>query len=155
MMQEEAPFLNWSAECDDITLDYFHMCKSTLLSNQDKIAQKLYFLLSQLVTSCQRATEGSVSLVRSCYLWEAEVLIRSVVEGTVKYIYLCIEDEDKRTNKVAEYWDDLPNLYQIKQHSKAAEWLSQAGNTKEQRWKPLRDLILDPEELALLKSKYP
>lgn len=155
----ETPFASWAGECTDISLNYFNICESTLLSNISKLGNKLVFLLQQLATSCQCVTESSILLIRNSYhLWEADVLVRSALEGTMKYLYLCTGNEEERINKAIEYLDDLPIIYQLKLNNKAKDWLVKMGNTEEANYKPIQDvykLQLNPDEFARFQLKYP
>lgn len=155
MDQESTLILSWTEKCTDVSLEYFHICESVLRENKDTIGPLLYFILLQLATSCQCASEGALLLVSRNYLWEAEVLVRSALEGTIKYIYLCTGDEHDRNKKAEEYWIDLPSIYEIRRNSKAVSFLTHLKNPDSPLNKPIRDTILTPDTINSIKQKYP
>lgn len=146
--------LKWSSKCSFALGEYFDLCKPFLFEDP-KIDAKLQFVLSQLAISCHLTSESVFLLIGKVKLWDSDVLIRSVIEGTFKYLFLCVGNADEQQIKLREYWDDLPEINRIKRHLRVKDFLSVMGDPAGDEWKPLRDLLLDPDELNDLQSRYP
>lgn len=150
----QGSLLAWASRCSFSIGSYFDLCKPFFIDTP-RIDPKLQFVLYQLATSCHLTSESALILISSKRLWDAEVLVRAVIEGTFKFIFLCVGDEEERKNKVKEYWDDLPEVTRIKRHQRLEEFLSKVDDQNADEWKPFRDLLIPSAELDLLKTKYP
>lgn len=150
--------MQWSSKCSFALGEYFDLCKPYLLG-EPKIDPKLQFVLSQLGISCQLTSESVFILIGNVKLWDSDILIRAVIEGTFKYLFLCIGNENEQKVKLQEYWEDIPEINRIKRHLRVQEFLSKSdafeGNSQADEWKPLRDMLLDSTELNELQNRYP
>src|SRR5205823_392369 len=108
-----------------------------------------------LSTSCLSTSDTAVFLVGYCRLWDVEILIRSVLEGTYKFIAMCVRDDSNRRLRVEEYLDHLPEVGRIKTHKKAKDFIETVSNPGSDTWRPIRELILQEEELDQLQTRYP
>jgi hypothetical protein len=107
-----------------------------------------------LSTSCLRATESVLYLVEGMRLWDAELVMRSVVEGTAKFGYL-LESPAMFTARCIEYRDALPSIAKLKWHAKAGEALNALAGTSLAGCRPYRELHFAEEELDAIRSAYP
>ncbi len=150
--------IQWSSKCSFALGEYFDLCKPFLLG-EPKIDPKLQFVLSQLGISCHLTSESVFLLISNVKLWDSDILIRAVIEGTFKYLFLCVGNENEREIKLREYWDDLPEINRIKRHLRIQEFLAKVDGSGENsgadEWKPLRDMLLNLDELNDLQSRYP
>lgn len=110
--------------------------------------------LSFLLTACARASESALLLTAYGQLWDADVLVRSVWEGSLKFCYL---QQERATFKVRhdEYSRQLFEISLLKKHGKAQELLKSVTDTTSRQWQPIRDLLLPPAELAEFSARYP
>jgi hypothetical protein len=111
--------------------------------------------LGLLSTSCLSTSDTAAFLVGHFRLWDVEILMRSVLEGTYKFITMCVRDEADRLLRVEEYWDHLPEVGRIKTHKKAEVFLKNIADPGSDAWRPIRELILQQEELDQLQERYP
>jgi len=111
--------------------------------------------LGPLSTSCLSTSDTAAFLVGYFRLWDAEILMRSVLEGTYKFIALCVRDDAHRLLRVQEYWDHLPEAGRIKTHKKAASFLQAIDDPDSDTWRPIRELMLSQDELDQLQGRYP
>lgn len=150
--------MQWSSKCSFALGEYFDLCKPFLLS-EPEIDPKLQFVLSQLGISCHLTSESVFILIGNVKLWDSDILIRAVIEGTFKYLFLCVGGDDEQRIKLQEYWDDIPEINRIKRHLRIQEFLSKVDafgeNSEADEWKPLRDMLLDSSELNELQNRYP
>ena len=101
------------------------------------------------------ASESAVLLVAHNRLWDAEMLIRSVLEGSYKLAFLCAPDAQERAARVSEYYDDLPEMGRLRTHERLSTLLSTVSDPAADQWRPFRDLILSDEEAIRLRDRYP
>lgn len=106
-----------------------------------------------LLTASARLTESSMLLAAYGQLWDAEVLLRSVAEGTLKFAYMLHTPADFK-KRVHEYAVDHFNVSLLKDDFKIREVLSALGNPDSREWKPLRDRLLSKEQLEALSKTY-
>jgi hypothetical protein len=109
--------------------------------------------LGYLLPACARSTESAVLLVAYGQLWDAELLVRSVAEGTFKYCYL-LQTRESFQQRHREYSHDLWRISLSKDHRKAAAFLSSISNPDDPEWEPIRGRLLNPAELSQIDRDY-
>lgn len=145
----------WAQETSEIIDKYLELTAPFLLDTP-RIEPKHQFILKHLAISCNYTSHSAVLLIANGSLWEAEMLIRSVLEGSLKYTFLCTsKSPEELDNKFDEYWEQLYDIAQIREHQKSLHLLSIIGDDTNQEWKPIRDKLLPKEELENLQQKYP
>lgn len=154
MHATQVKLIQWASRCSFAIGDYFDLCKPFLFENP-RIDPKLQFVLSQLAISCHLTSESAFLLIGNVKLWDTDILIRAVVEGTFKFAFLCSGTESERPVRLRQYWDDLPETTRLKRHQRVEEFLTKVENPDADEWKPLKDSLLEPEELEALRAKYP
>jgi hypothetical protein len=61
----------------------------------------------------------------------------------------------EQQNRAEEYWNIMPEMSRLSRHYKAAKVLETFDNDNEILiWRPIRDLIINDDELEILKNKY-
>ena len=105
--------------------------------------------------SCHATSDSALLLIGSVRLWDAEMLVRSVFEGTFKFIFLCRGTPVDRAERANEYWEVLPDISCLKKHQRAEQMLAALDNPDADEWRPIREILLDPDELAALRATYP
>ncbi|WP_144445733.1 hypothetical protein [Inquilinus limosus] len=110
--------------------------------------------LMLLSTACLGSTGSVLHLVEGMRLWDAELILRSVSEGTAKFAYL-LENQATFTERCIEYRDVLPLIARRRRHTKAAEALNALRGASDLQTRPYRDLLLTDDELADIEAKYP
>lgn len=110
--------------------------------------------LMLLSTACLGSTGTVLHLVDSTRLWDAELVMRAVVEGTVKFGYM-LESPATYTARCIEHTDALPAIAWLRRHQRAAEALRALAGTTDEEARPFRDLLLSDEELDQIRSAYP
>src|SRR5258708_1249053 len=79
----------WCSECQEILRDSVTEIAGSFRA-ADAGASEPDFVCQLLSNSCYLTSESALLLVGFRRLWDVEILIRSVVEGTYKFIYLCL-----------------------------------------------------------------
>lgn len=112
------------------------------------------FVTVQLYSGLISTSEGIFALLlEKCY-WEAEILLRTVFEGTVKYLYMMSCDLKEDSEIVKEFYLYMPEMQKIDQHKKAQEAL-EIFRLFTDRKHPFDRLLLSDDELDNLEQKYP
>ncbi|MGY0556568.1 DUF5677 domain-containing protein [Lysobacter sp. A421] len=111
------------------------------------------WILGMLLTSCARSTESSLLLSAYGQLWDAEVILRSVSEGTLKFAYI-LQAHDDFKQRIHEYSVDHFNIALLKDDHKIRELLSALGDSGSPQLRPLADRLLPDEKLSELKKSY-
>ncbi len=112
------------------------------------------FVTIQLFTSLYSTSESILLLIEENSIWEADILLRTVFEGTIKYFYLMSDRLKEDSDTIKEYYFTLPEMQKIKEHKKALEALEQYHIFSEAKH-PFETSILSAEDLEILEQKYP
>lgn len=108
-----------------------------------------------LFTSLHSTSESILILLLNQAIFDADVLLRTVMEGTIKYCYLMTGTEEEKQDKYAEYKIKLTNIDKILDHNKAVEAVDILREFSMNSTKPFELSILSDEELSELSEKYP
>lgn len=147
-------FSDWATDCSE-AVDKLLDLTAPFLLDKPIIDPKHQFVLRHLAVTCNRATQSTLVVITSGFIWEAEILLRCVVEGSFKYAFLCHGDESALSKKLDEYWEQLFEISKIKDHQRVSDMLQHVENPDSLEWKPLRDLQLSSEELSQLQQNFP
>jgi hypothetical protein len=109
--------------------------------------------ISFLLTATARTSESAFLLCAHGQLWDAEVLVRSVLEGSLKLAYL-LQSRETFAARYADYADKLFEISLLKNHRKAQSLLAAVSDPDAHRWRPIRDLLLSANEFAELSGRY-
>ena len=148
----------WARDCSYAIGDQFDATIATLkdtFSEKGTPVHEYEPLLRQLIISCHLSSESVFLLVSHCKLWDAEAILRSVVEGTFKMVYLCVGNKEDIKAKFSEFAGDLSEINSLKRHKRLSEFLAHAPDADSYLWKPFRDLLLSDEELQRLETSHP
>jgi hypothetical protein len=98
--------------------------------------------------------ESVVELTCSFRIWDAEIILRSVMETFVKLMYISTASEDAQTQLLDEFWNGLSEINAIKMSEQAKRNLEIFKNSEPHRiaWSPL---VLSDEREAELREKWP
>jgi hypothetical protein len=110
--------------------------------------------LRGILTACARSSESAFPLVAFAQLWEAEVLVRSIWEGSLKLCFM-LQNRECFEVRHREYADDAFRIALYKDHKKAADLLSVLADPEARRWQPIRALLLPPREIQEIEESYP
>jgi hypothetical protein len=108
--------------------------------------------VSFLLTATARASESAFLLCAYGQLWDAEVLIRSVLEGSLKLAYL-LQARETFAARHSEYADQLFKIALLKDHRKAQSLLAAVSDPDAPQWRPIRELLLSDNEAAQLSAR--
>lgn len=108
-----------------------------------------------LFTTLHSTSESVLALLFNQVVFDADVLLRTVMEGTVKYCYLMIGSQNERYDKYIEYKYKTTEIDMLLDHFKALETINilerYSGNSIE----PFKLSILSIDEVERLQKIYP
>jgi hypothetical protein len=109
--------------------------------------------LGMLLSATARSSESVLLLAAYGQLWDAEMVLRSVLEGTMKFVFL-LESREEFQARHQEYSEHLFELALLRDHQKAAEFLDGAADSDAIEWRPIRDRLIPDAELQSLRLQY-
>lgn len=110
-------------------------------------------VLGELLSAAARSTESAFLLSAYGQLWDADVIMRSVCEGTLKVLYI-LQSRESFRRRIEEFDTDLFEISLLKNDSKARELLNSVANPDDREWKPIKDLLISPEKRAEVNKQY-
>ena len=102
-------------------------------------------------------SQSVVLLIQDHRMWDAEIVMRSVVEATTKILYVCYSDDEERKERLREFWVDLEELNRLKQSERARTSVGQLrthGLASEFTIKGIQPLVLPRDEERALAAKW-
>ena len=140
---------SWTRESSHLMGECYDLATPVFLNFPD-LDPLVKFVLAQLFLQCHLTSESVIFLVAQDKKWDAAILLRTVLEGTVKYLYILNSNETEIKEKAYEFWFVLPEVADIK-HSDRAKIVYDHLHLQKQ---PFDDLILDEQAHKELLSKY-
>lgn len=136
----------------------------------DQLIKKIFFELAplykkefgdgqdvsvSLFTTLHSTSESILILLLNGGIFDADVLLRTVMEGTIKYCYLMTGTKEERLQKYNEYKISLASIDKIEDHKKALNALKILQIFSKNSTKPFEAYILSDEEFIELQKQYP
>jgi hypothetical protein len=148
-------FKKWAIQASNCLGDTYDACKPFLDKDCSSLDPLVRFVVAQLKISCHLTSESVVLLILNSKVWDADILLRSVLEGTFKLIFLLKGNNESRLIKTKEYWELLPDIARLRKHLRASETLKIVDPQNSLfEWRPIREIMLDDTELATLQKKF-
>lgn len=111
-------------EISELLIENLQEMRNEIDRNNKKINIQELNKLSQIALGIHSVCESVLILLENDKVMEAEILERTVVEGTVKMVYLSIGDENERAKKSEEFWDKMFKIDRNKKNKKADDLLN-------------------------------
>lgn len=108
-----------------------------------------------LFATLHSTSESILILLLHRGVFDADVLLRTVMEGTIKYCYLMTGTYETRKERYREYRIDLAQIEKLEDHKKAIESVEILKEFSNNNTKPFEVSILSEEENDLLSATYP
>lgn len=144
----------WAAEASHLIGDCFDHAKPYLDQAYEGLPPLVRFVAAQLFIDCHLSSESSLLLIQSGKEWDADLIARSVMEGSVKLTYMLYGSSPEIQLKVDEYWHVLPLFAVIRHGEHARQFLDTVPDADVPEWQPLKELLVEPEEVATIRARY-
>lgn len=125
---------------------------------QDRAARPLgeEVVFSCMIAESCRLTSQSITLLLAYgRLWDADMLIRSIYEGTAKLCFLTDGDAAERAVKMTEYATDIPDAMRVKKSDRVSKLLKDVRDPTDPQWDGLCGIQVDAAEAEELRKRYP
>ena len=147
MSYSEHTLQQWSAACRQCLGAIYDICRPFHEPESRVLHPKVRFVVAQLGISCHLTSESTFILVSNRKIWDADSLVRSVLEGTFKYVYILQGSDNDQQRKCNEYWDILPGFAVLTRQKRATSVLENLTDADSAEWTPIRELLVSEEEL--------
>jgi hypothetical protein len=151
----ERIFASWAGLASHFIGECYDLAKPHLDSDYNGLSKKAQFVAGQLFTDCHLTSESVLILIHHFKAWDADLICRSVVEGSLKYVFMLKGTNSEIETKVNEYWDVLPSLALVRRSDRLKLFFETVSNPDGTEWQALREMLLDPSEAERLRSLIP
>jgi hypothetical protein len=134
--------------------DVFDAAMPLINKDAKKLPGVTHFVAAQLFLDCHLSSESTLLLINLGKQWDAELITRSVLEGSLKLAYILEGTKKEIEEKSIEFWEVLPLFYSIRHSEKAKQILEAATDANSQELAPFREMSLASEALDEIRSKY-
>ncbi|AIW40950.1 DUF5677 domain-containing protein [Paenibacillus polymyxa] len=138
-----------------LILHDYYVLTSAYFNKDLDISENHRYVLKQLPVSCQLTSESSLVLIANLRLWDNEMLLRSIMEGTIKFVHLTLGTNEERESKINEFWEVLPAISEIKRTKRAKALVDSLPEPLNSDMVFIKDVILDDEIMEELEKRYP
>lgn len=111
-------------------------------------------IVSWLSGASVRASGSALLLVGFEKVWDAEILSRSVFEGTLKFCHL-LADRSKFQDRFKEYATVLPDINSLADHDKVQRLITAGAVSDVTFLEPLKELVLKEKQREQIVKRYP
>lgn len=142
----------WAGLASHFIGECFDVAKPYLDKDFTEIDPYIRFVSTQLFIDCHLSSESSILLVQATKEWDADIINRSIMEGTIKYVFMMSGNELEAKQKAYEFWDKLPSYASIKHHDRALSFLNLVDNPDAPEWIPFKKLLLTQDEIDSIRA---
>lgn len=146
--------LQIASECSFAIGDGFDACVTLLESLRAEQPLRVH-TLRKLLDSCHLTSESVLILVANNKLWDADILTRSVLEGSLKLSNIAYGTKEEVETKLHEYCHVLPEITRLKTHDRLSQFIEFVGDQVTVDTIPYQDLLLSKEDLASIRARFP
>lgn len=150
----ERIFKSWSGLASHFIGECFDVSKPFIDDEYAGVAPLVRFVAAQLYIDCHLSSESILLLIHDQKEWDADLVARSVMEGSLKLTYMLQGEPHDIERKVDEYWNILPQFASIKHSERAGRFIHEVPDPDNPNWLPFKELILDESAIAAIRSKY-
>lgn len=150
----ERIFKSWTGLASHLIGDCFDVAKPFIDNDYAGLNPLVRFVAAQLYIDCHLSSESVLLLIREQKEWDADLVARSVMEGSFKLAYMLLGRAEEVESKVHEYWNILPQFSSVKHSERASRFLNDVPDPENPEWNPFRELIMDESSIASIRSQY-
>lgn len=137
-------FARFQNECADVFIETIEYLRPR--------EKKLVAICGDQFNFIANRSNAIIELLKMGALWDAQILVRPLLESCVKICFLCFQSKEARVVACHEYEEILGIINALKLHDKAYKSISGTDTTAHPT---LQTLLLSEEKLAELREKIP
>lgn len=149
---------SWAAITSHMIGEFFDNSKHLIEIPTSPLPPFVCFVSAQLFLNCHLTSESALILLQHGKEWDADILCRTVLEGSIKHAYLLHgEDQFAHESRCKEFWYTHPNIMLKNDCTKAKDLYEHLINMHGQQQEgldSLRDMIFLGENLAELWATF-
>ena len=154
MMPNEIQLPSWANAAQDALVAYARLFRAVITA-PTRLNEQVEFTLGQLQLRAASTSGSALYLISETKLWDAEILLRTVAESSLKFTFICIGDESAQRARTDEFLVVLPEIARLKRHRRAEELIQRVADVDTGQWQPIKDILLSPAEHQALSARYP
>lgn len=144
----------WTSHASHLIGECFDAAKPMLDNGYPNLPPLTRFVCAQLFIDCNLSSESVLLLIRAEKEWDAELIARSVLEGSFKFTYLLQGSHAEIEEKASEFWHVLPLFYAIRHGENVKSMFEHLPTQNAADWRPLEDLRISEDDIAAIRSRY-
>src|SRR5437016_5660870 len=99
----------WAVWAQQALLGY-SACFRAFYQGPHRLPKDTEFSLGQLHLRATSTSETAIFITTHLKLWDAEILLRSVMEATLKFVFICVGEGEELARRVDEFLHVLPEI---------------------------------------------
>ena len=107
-----------------------------------------------LFTALHSYSESVLILLQHRGIFEADIILRAIMEGSVKYCFLMRGADEERAKKLIEYQRALLSFEKVSDHKKAKEAIEILNHFTSNSTKPFEAMLLDETLVSQIEDSY-
>lgn len=143
----------WAAACSQCLGSIYDICRPFHEPDGKELSPQVRFVVAQLAVSCHLTSESALILLSHRKIWDADILLRTVVEGTFKYMYILNGTADQQHERCNEYWNVLPDIAVLNRQKRVRSLLDQVIDSASIEWDPIRELLVAEDEIRRILAE--
>jgi hypothetical protein len=144
----------WVSQASHLIGDCFDQAKPLLDQDYEGLSPQVRFVAAQLFIDCHLSSESALILLKEGKEWDADLVGRAVMEGSMKFAYMLHGSHEEIQEKVREYWDVLPLFSVIRHGEHARSFLAEVPDPEAIEWMPLYEILVEPDAVSAIRSRY-
>jgi len=135
-----------AARARELAADY-HLLTANLLNGPlPGVASAGAEAAFELNNACAISTDSALLLVTGMHLWDADILARSIAEGSLKALYILLADGVELETRAHEFFETIPRFQAFVRYRKAEQLLAQVENPDAPEWAGIHETMKLDEE---------
>ncbi len=150
----EPIFQSWAGLASNFIGECFDQAKPYIDDEFTGIDALVRFVSAQLYIDCHLSSESALILILNQKEWDADLITRSVLEGSIKLVYMLHGNAEQKLRKAHEFWDILPLFSSIRHSERLQRLLGALKDPEDPQWIPYHDLLLSENEVSEIRANY-
>lgn len=144
----------WTSHASHLLGECFDAAKPMLDNDFLGLPPLARFVCAQLFIDCNLSSESVLLLISAEKEWDADLITRSVLEGSLKFTYLLQGSHAEIEDKANEFWNVLPLFHSIRHSENVKKLLEHVPDPNAPEWRALQDLLISEDEVEKIRSHF-
>lgn len=116
-------------------------CSSFLNSPVDECPSSAAEAAFELGYACSLSSDSALLLLEAGLVWDADILARSVAEGTLKHLYLLMGTRSEMEERSTEFLGLVADFQSVTRLKRAQRLLELVPDPEAAEWAPIREVV--------------